>query len=645
MKTGMKRFITLIFLSAYSLIAAGQRNPGFFLDAFEPKDAAFPSYTEIQKPTANPTVTIGVNFTDKVTKISKYLFGNNANVYITKMVNQPVLLENIKKLNPHVLRFPGGNLSSLYFWNAQKDQPPADAPTQLPNDAGVLQSPGYWYGQNDEDWTMSVDNYYKMLDLTNSTGIITVNYGYARYSTAADPVASAAHLAAEWVRYDKGRTRFWEIGNESNGTWQAGYRIETSGNKDGQPEIITGALYGKHFKVFADSMRKAAKEVGASIYIGAQLLQEAPANWWNSTDKTWNTGVFSETSNAPDFYIIHSYYTPYEQNSSPAEILESATKVTKSMMDFVVKSQQDAGVTQKPVALTEWNIFAAGSKQQASYINGMHAALVLGELIKNGYGFASRWDLANSWDNGNDHGLFSRGDEPGSVPLWNPRAAYYYMYYFQRYTGDHLVSSTQTGSADVVAYATSFNSGDAGIVVVNRGTSAQTVKIDLENFGYGQRFYMYTLTGGTDNGQFSLKVNINGQAATYASGGPANFESIKAEAAAIGSGIKFNSPPSSVQYILVEHGNQVVTDIEGPHTSRVRIFPNYVRDRINIELPSAEFTAVEIMDLQGKILATHRVTDGSMQMEIKLNLAPGVYMVRVIGRNKNRTDVQKIIVE
>ena len=28
---------------------------------------------------------------------------------------------------------------------------------------------------------------------------------YARYSTAANPVATAAHLAADWVRYDNGR--------------------------------------------------------------------------------------------------------------------------------------------------------------------------------------------------------------------------------------------------------------------------------------------------------------------------------------------------------------------------------------------------------------------------------------------------------
>ena len=111
-----------------------------------------------------------------------------------------------------------------------------------------------------------------MLQQTNNKGIITVNYGYARYGTGNDPVAAAAHLAADWVRYDNGRTKLWEIGNENFGNWEWGYRIDAAVNKDGQPEFLTGALYAQHFKVFADSMQKAAAEMGSTIYIGAVYL-------------------------------------------------------------------------------------------------------------------------------------------------------------------------------------------------------------------------------------------------------------------------------------------------------------------------------------------------------------------------------------
>jgi len=40
------------------------------------------------------------------------------------------------------------------------------------------------------------------------------------------------------------------------------------------------------------------------------------------------------------------------------------------------------GVSLKPIALTEWNLFTTGSKQMTSYIAGMHATMVLGELLK-----------------------------------------------------------------------------------------------------------------------------------------------------------------------------------------------------------------------------------------------------------------------
>jgi hypothetical protein len=443
----MRRSFYVLFIVFAGINAQAQGTPGFFLNDFTAKPAVIPTYTAYTKPTGAATTTVSVNYTEAITPVSKYVFGHNTNVYMSQMVDQPVLLKNIKTLSPNIIRFPGGNISSVYLWNAPVGTPPADAPAQLVDANGAATDPGYWYGTNTAGWTLSVDNYYEMLKQTNSTGIITTNYAYARYSKADNPVAAAAHLAADWVRYDNGRTKFWEIGNESNGTWQAGYRIKTADNKDGQPEIITGALYGKHFKVFADSMREAAAEVGAIIYIGAQLLQEAPVSWWNDTDKGWNTGVFQEAGNTPDFYIVHNYYTPFEQNTNAANILSSATTVTKAMMDYVTASVSAAGLQAKPLALTEWNIFAEKSKQQVSYINGMHAAILLGELIKNKYGMASRWDLVNGWNNGNDHGIFNGGDEPGGIPKWNPRATFYYMYYFQRCFGDHMIASSVNGSS------------------------------------------------------------------------------------------------------------------------------------------------------------------------------------------------------
>ncbi len=523
---------------------------GFFMNDWQPKNFIAPSYKDTTIP-SSANITVTVDASTVVTKISPCLFGNNVNPYMTQMVTEPTLLTHITDLHPKILRFPGGNLSSLYFWNAAPGNPPADAPSKLLDANGNQIDPGYWYGNNTDSWTISLDNYYNMLQQTNSEGIITVNYAYARYSTAADPVAAAAHLAADWVRYDNGHTKYWEIGNESNGTWQAGYRIDVSQNKDGQPVVITGDLYGKHFKVFEDSMRAAATEIGKTIYIGAQLLDAPPQSWSTPTDMSWNQGVFGEAGNSTDFYIVHDYFTPYLQNSSAYEILATATDVTRSVMDYLNQSITSSGVTPKPIALTEWNIFAEGSMQMVSNVAGMHAVMVLGELMKNKFGMASRWDLANGWDNGNDHGLFSNGDEPG-VAKWNPRPAFYYMYFFQKLLGDRFINSTVTGTYSISTYASTYSSGEISLALVNTASSAQTIKLAFKNFNAGNRFYWYTLVGGTDNNGFSRKVIINGQGPSGVAGGPDNYANLKAYSSTTAKGIELTLPPMSVVCMAVD---------------------------------------------------------------------------------------------
>jgi hypothetical protein len=523
---------------------------GFFLDDWTPKNFTVPSsYDDVPKPPEASTVFVTIDASDVITKIPKSITGQNSNLWMSQIVTEPPLMNHITNLRPNVIRFPGGSISDVFFWNAPKNQPPADAPSNLVDANGVSSPAGYWYGKNSESWTFSVDNYYNMLQQTGNQGLITINYGYARYGTGSNPVSVAAHLAADWVRYDNGRTKYWEIGNECNGTWEAGYRINTSSNKDGQPEIVTGALYGQHVNVFIDSMKKAAQEIGKTIYIGAYLLEKQPESWQTQTDKGWNTGVLTALGNRADYYVIHSYYTPYKTNATASAILDSAVSNTFRMMSYL---KSTIGASMKPIAMDEWNIFSEGSMQQVSYINGMMAAILLGEAVKNKYGLTARWDLANAWDNGNDHGLFSQGDEPG-VSKWNPRPAFYYMYYFRKMIGDRMLGVSQIGVADVLAYASSFTSGEKAVMLVNKGTNAQTVLVKFENAKPGSRYYWYTLTGGNDNGEFSRKVYVNNQGPSEPSGGPAgSYTSIKPYSAGTAGGIKLALPPRSVVYTVID---------------------------------------------------------------------------------------------
>jgi hypothetical protein len=522
---------------------------GFFQNDWKPKSFTAPDVQAGTVPTGVVTDSLTINVNKVITKVPVYVYGNNSNLWMGQTVTEPNLMDYMKDLAPGIIRAPAGAVSDVYFFN-DTTAAPADAPANLLDANGNSSPANYWFGGNTQSWTLALSNYYSLLAQTGSSGIITVNYGYARYGTSADPVAAAAHLAANWVRYDNGRTKFWEIGNESYGNWEAGYRIDQSQNKDGQPAFITGDLYGRHFSVFADSMRAAAQQVGAAIYIGATLYQQAPASYDYASVQTWNQGVLAQAGAAADFFIVHNYFTAWNANSTVADILASSDSVPLHMMNYIQQQMSASGVGIKPIALTEWNIQAVGSRQDVSYIAGMHAAKSLGAVIKNLYGEASRWDLANGWNNGDDQGMFNQGDEPGA-PKWNPRPAFYYMYYFQKFFGDRMVYDTLKAiNRDLITYSSTFSSGNAGTVIINSGNQNHIVSIDFQHYPAGITYYWYVLTGGTDNGNFSGQVYVNGNGPSTATGGPLNYATLKAWSAPLTGTIRINIPAYAVVYLV-----------------------------------------------------------------------------------------------
>ena len=265
--------VLMVVLFPIHFLLYGQSHENCFLEDFELKTAEIPQSVEAEKPVEPSSVIVTIQ-SDTIGEISKYVFGNSIAAWAGAH-DHPTLVEGVHLLAPTLIRFPGGSWSNGYFWNKII---PSDVPnyiydgTTYNSSTGTAERQPFVGHSGEEGWVTTTDQYYLLRSRTDvDQGLITINYGYARYGTSEDPVAQAAHLAADWVRYDNGRTRFWEIGNENAGPWEYGWMIDTALNKDGQPQIITGELYGKHFKVFADSMRKAADEIGVEIYIGGQV--------------------------------------------------------------------------------------------------------------------------------------------------------------------------------------------------------------------------------------------------------------------------------------------------------------------------------------------------------------------------------------
>jgi hypothetical protein len=609
---------------------------GFFMAGWQPRVAVVPESTDVPAVTDPVTVAVTVDFADTLTKVSPYMFGDNANLWTGTMSENAVLMKNIANRDMGVLRGPGGSTSDAFFWN--RSSRPPDVPAALMNDLSNTTWP--WYGQRAENWTMHVDSFYSILSKAGVTGMLTVNYGYARYGTSDDPVAQAAHLAADWVRYDNGRTKFWEIGNEVFGSWEAGYRIDRTLNKDGQPEYITPDLYGRHCRVFIDSMKAAAAENGKEIKIGVVMVEAA------STHNSWNTGVAAQVGDIADFYVVHSYYTPYNTNSDVATVLGSYNK-TEGYKNYVWATVESAGMPKLPVALTEYNIFATGSSQAVSHANGMQAVLATGEMIRSGFGAACRWDLANGWDNGNDHGMFAY-NEP-FIPNYTPHPAFYHLYFMRRHTGDVLLNSSVTGAPGVVITSTAFSSGHIGASLVNTTKVQKIVRINLKDYGVGERFYTYTLTG-NEGIDFSRKVFVNGAGNNLEAGGPADYETIKASAVLIGEEIILVLPPLSAVYLLVEPGtkqlainNEITSSELMTADDDITIRPNLSDGNVTVENLPPGVARIAISDVRGAIIMTGNLVSDGSAIPLATGLEPGIYLIIFSGDNYRVT--KKLIIK
>ena len=625
----------------------GQVDTNCFLYDHEPKTAVIPEAVDTEKPAQRPSVKVTLTG-DTIGKVSQYVFGNAIAAWAGAHDN-PTLVEGIGRLAPTLIRFPGGSWSNGYFWNGV----PSDVPdsiydgTTYNSTTKTAKKNKFWGQTGKGGWQTTTDQYYALRENTDvNEGLITINYGYARYGTSDDPLAKAAHLAADWVRYDAGRTKYWEIGNENGGPWEYGWMIDTTLNKDGQPQIISGELYGKHFKVFVDSMKKAAAEIGTTIYIGGQVVIDGPTSW-NFVDRDWNECFFKEAGDSADFYVIHNYFgSSYTVKS----LLNIAVTEPKRDMDYLKQDFIKYNAYPKPIALTEYNIgLSASVKQGTSYINGMQAVILIGEMIKNNFGLAARWLLISG-----EGTMFYGGSDANY--LNHPHADFYYLTYLQKYYGDHAISAASS-IKDILCYASKYSSGETSMIIVNTGTEDKVITVSTDSIGVGDKYYIYSFTGGTED-DFSPDVYINGEGPGTNHWGPYDkLFDIKAKAYPIDGEIKFTSPARSVQMILIEEGTQhihvddsVLVGTDPLMAGSFKLYPNYPNPvnsttLISYQLRENAFVTLKIFDINGREITTlvnQSQNEGYQSVQFNASDLPGgVYFYRLEAGNYN--DIKKLI--
>lgn len=205
--------IIYIFLFLFTIPLYAQKVNCFLYD-FELKNAVVPNFIEQDKISSSTTATVTIDNADTLGKISKYILGNAIAVWVGNKINNPTFFGYVDKLSLPLIRNPGGSWSNYFFWNG--------IPMDLP-EAGIYIASDSSYitpqsGTGSQPTTN--ENYYRMRSNLDTEGLIIINYQYARYGTSKNFVAKAAHYAGDWVRYDTGRTKFWEIRNENAGPWE-----------------------------------------------------------------------------------------------------------------------------------------------------------------------------------------------------------------------------------------------------------------------------------------------------------------------------------------------------------------------------------------------------------------------------------------
>jgi len=624
-------FIMTIGL-AFSSSLFGQTSTNCFLEDAYPKYISPPLSKDTIKPSLSPSVLITVNGSDTLSTVSNYVMGNAAAVWVGANINNPTLIPYLQLLSPTLIRFPGGSWSDIYFRNGV----PSDIPdsiydgTKYNATTGVCPKTKLW-PENGQWYGLTLDNYYDLRDQIGAQGLITINYGYARYGLSANPIGQAAHLAADWVRYDAGRTKYWEIGNEVAGAWEAGWIIDTAKNLDKQPRIITGRLYGKHFKIFVDSMKAAAALVGSPIYIGG-VIDQFDATNYSMPDKTWNQDFFNEVGDSADFYVIHEYFGN-SATTAKAQV-DNGKATLLSDINFVNSDIARRGAHRKPIALTEWNC-GGPDAAKISIANGMQAVVQMCEMLKTNVGMSCRWLIAND----DNDGMFYYSSNP-IYPLWNPRPDFYSLYYLRSFIGDHMVNAS-TSYSDVLTYASRFSSGQTGVVVVNKGGTTRAVEIDPIKIGVGKKYYVYSLKG-NDASEFPTSLSVNNIPPTAGAWGPlSGLSGIKAWSFSIGDTICFESPAKSIQYVLIDNGSRILT---GVNTASQQIIQSYSLEQnypnpfnptteITFSVPQQSTVTVKIYDLLGRevkaLLNYEKKAPGTYHVDFDGALFPsGVYFYR-----------------
>jgi alpha-L-arabinofuranosidase len=331
----------------------------------------------------------------------------------------------------------------------------------------------------------SFDRFARVAIQTSVQVFITANYG-----------TGTAREAADWVHYSnvtrKYGFKYWEIGNENYGSWEADTQVRPH---DPYTYATRAKDYYEQMKAVDPSIRVGVVVLpGEDIYLDAYNDHPAVNPRTGATHLGWTPVVLSTLRSLgviPDFAIYHRYIQQPGMESD-FRLLQSTRIWANDVKDLRQQLADYLGPDNTKVELvcTEYNSASTyPGKQTTSLVNALFLADSVGLALQTELNAFLWWDLRNSRETGNNndpalYGWRNYGDYGmvfGAAQCYPTFYVSTLLKYFAR-GGDQVVQAS-SDSVLLSVYAAHRSNGSLTLLLVNKSPSGQAKsEIRLKGF-------------------------------------------------------------------------------------------------------------------------------------------------------------------
>lgn len=243
------------------------------------------------------------------------------------------VIELVKELNVPIIRYPGGNFVSNFFWEDSVG-PVEERPKRLELAWRSL-----------ETNEIGLDEFYKWTKKVNSDIMMAINLGTRGISDACNLLEYCNHesgtkysdLRIKHGRKEPYKIKTWCLGNEMDGPWQVGHKTEDE--------------YGR----LAMETAKALKLIDPDI----ELVSCGSSNTGMPTFPEWEARTLDYDYDYVDYISLHQYYGNADNDTAnylaQSIGMDNFIKTVISTCDYI-KSKKRSKKTMK-LSFDEWNVW------------------------------------------------------------------------------------------------------------------------------------------------------------------------------------------------------------------------------------------------------------------------------------------------